>query len=291
MINSNPIHRLILIALPFETCATLIPAEKISSLRERIKCQIFTNERARLACEQLSEAWKWSFEWMLLRWSRYSPVKEWTKRQFHGRRRQRRPCVNNYTRVSFNLGPPPTLCKYSNGTANGAPLFDSILVAVKVAQPREREREENPSSPDPSNAENYGLNQSPNNNKPGFLPFSFHLSSFPPRESHSSRECCFSRLAPFFRGGRWLHLRICTKSVGGQFLPTLNYVVRPQDLYGYSIYDILLFSGLPFQHCIDEATLTLCNCVGKKIGKLLRDHFFTIISTKWHFDPLRLLCF
>lgn len=178
------------------------------------------------------------------------------------------------TRASLStLAPPPTLCKYSNGTANGAPLFDSILVAVKVAQPREREREENPSSPDPSNVENCGLKQSPNNNKPGLLSYSFHLSSFPPRESHSSRECCFSRLAPFFRGGRWLHLRICTKSVGGQFLPTLNYVVRPQDLYGYSIYDILLFSGLPFQHCIDEATLTLCNCVGKKIGKLVRDHF------------------
>lgn len=63
-------------------------------------------------------------------------------------------------------------------------------------------------------------------------------------------------------------------------MPTLNYVVRPQDLYGYSIYDILLFSGLPFQHCIDEATLTLCNCVGKKIGKLVRDHFFTIISIR-----------
>lgn len=77
------------------------------------------------------------------------------------------------TRASLStLAPPPTLCKYSNGTANGAPLFDSILLAVKVAQPREREREENPSSPDPSNAENYGLKQSPNNNKPGFLPFS-----------------------------------------------------------------------------------------------------------------------
>lgn len=61
MINSNPIHRLILIALPFETCATLIPAEKISSLRERIKCQIFTNERARLACERVKRSLKMKF--------------------------------------------------------------------------------------------------------------------------------------------------------------------------------------------------------------------------------------
>lgn len=37
-----------------------------------------------------------------------------------------------YTRVFLNLGPslpPRTLCKYSNGTANGAPLFDSLKTA------------------------------------------------------------------------------------------------------------------------------------------------------------------
>lgn len=83
-----------------------------------------------------------------------------------------------YTRVFLNLGPslpPRTLCKYSNGTANGAPLFDSL----KAARSKE-----------------IGSRK---------LRLKFYFTSFN-FSSRVTRECCFSLLAPFFRGGRWLHV-------------------------------------------------------------------------------------
>lgn len=121
-----------------------------------------------------------------------------------------------YTRVFLNLGPslpPRTLCKYSNGTANGAPLFDSL----KTARSKE-----------------IGSRK---------LRLKFYLLlSTSPRESHESvaslsQPRSFVVVVDFTS----VYLRICTKSVGGQFLPTLNYIVRPQDLYGHSIHDLLLF--------------------------------------------------
>ena len=198
---------------------------------------------------ELSEAWKWSFEWMLPRWSRYSPVKEST-RQYQRQKWKQTP--DRYiTHIFLTLALAfSTLCKYSNGSANGPSLQRRAWVLHQSGTNTARtKRDIHLPLTHPMlqllGPENYELTES----LLAFFLFFLHHHlllrlllppSPPPHLLWLTLFLVVSPVAPFFHTGRSLHRWLPlwragaqnrqSKSVGSQFLLSLNYTVTARSL-------------------------------------------------------------
>lgn len=164
-----------------------------------------------------------------------------SRREFRRQgRRQRHPCVNIAHASSSTLAAlPPRLANIQMPVFEH--LFDSKVAQAFLTHSMVMERSL-------AWAENYGL---PNATSLVSL-LLFILSQDSPQESHSSWELFPNSFVAVVVDFSLVRGLAESKSVGCQFLPTLNYIVRPQHLCGYTRYFFQIYC---FQQCINQGIL------------------------------------